>query len=107
MNHLASPGFWQCYRALPVEIRSLADKNFQLLREDPSHPSLHFKKVGRYRSAFPLSGQMVPEYQREDVREIIEYSYRILYQVGDSTISILTLIHGAHLLPSTPPRMDG
>ena len=51
MNHFASPGFWQCYSALPVEIRSLADKNFQLLRENPSHPSLHFKKVGRYRSA--------------------------------------------------------
>ena len=51
MNHFASPGFWQCYRALPGEIRSLADKNFQLLREDASHPSLHFKKVGRYRSA--------------------------------------------------------
>jgi hypothetical protein len=51
MNHFASPGFWHFYKALPAEIRSLADKNFQLLRDDPSHPSLHFKKVGRFRSA--------------------------------------------------------
>ena len=51
MNHFASSGFWQCYKALPAEIKTLADKNFQLLREDPSHPSLHFKKVGRFRSA--------------------------------------------------------
>ena len=51
MNHSASPGFWQCYKALPPEIRDLADKNFALLKDDPSHPSLHFKKVGRYRSA--------------------------------------------------------
>ena len=51
MNHFASPGFWQFYKALPAEIQALADKNFQLLREDPNHPSLHFKKVGRYRSA--------------------------------------------------------
>jgi len=36
---------------LPAEIRTLADKNFRLLRDDPNHPSLHFKKVGRFRSA--------------------------------------------------------
>ena len=29
-------------------MRSLADKNFALLRRDPHHPSLHLKKVGRY-----------------------------------------------------------
>lgn len=51
MNHFASSGFWECYKALPAEIQTLADKNFELLREDPNHPSLHFKKVGRYRSA--------------------------------------------------------
>jgi hypothetical protein len=30
--------------------RELADKNYQLLKRDPNHPSLHFKKVGRFRS---------------------------------------------------------
>lgn len=28
-------------------------------------------------AAFPMSGQMVSEYQRSDIREIVEYSYRI------------------------------
>jgi hypothetical protein len=51
MNHLASPGFWRCYNALRSDIQALADKNFELLGSDPSHPSLHFKKVGRFRSA--------------------------------------------------------
>ena len=51
MNHFASTAFWHHYRALPVNIQALADKNFALLRADPSHPSLHFKKVGRFRSA--------------------------------------------------------
>ena len=51
MNHFASTAFWHHYRALPVNIQALADKNFVLLRADPSHPSLHFKKVGRFRSA--------------------------------------------------------
>jgi hypothetical protein len=26
MKHFASPKFWQCYKALPKEIRDLADK---------------------------------------------------------------------------------
>ncbi|TWT81725.1 hypothetical protein CA13_31780 [Planctomycetes bacterium CA13] len=51
MNHSASPAFWDCYKQLPDAIRTLADKNFTLLKADPHHPSLHFKKVGRYRSA--------------------------------------------------------
>ena len=55
-------------------------------------------------SSFPLSGQMVPEYQREDIREVIEFSYRILYHLGASKISIIALIHGAHPLPDTPPK---
>ena len=46
MKHYASPRFWALYRALPVDIRELADKNYQILKSDPRHPSLHFKKVG-------------------------------------------------------------
>jgi hypothetical protein len=34
-----------------MDIRNLADKNFQLLKADSSHPSLHFKKVGKVWSA--------------------------------------------------------
>jgi hypothetical protein len=51
MNHFASRDFWEYYHALPTEIQNLADKNFALLQADPSHPSLHFKKVGQYWSA--------------------------------------------------------
>lgn len=46
MNHYASPEFWSCYEALPVPVRELANKNFALLKIDPKHPSLHFKRVG-------------------------------------------------------------
>ena len=50
MKHRASPRFWERYRALPADVQRLADANFQLLKADPLHPSLHFKKVGRFRS---------------------------------------------------------
>lgn len=45
-QHFASPRFWQLYRALPEEVRELADRSYALLKADPSHPSLHFKKIG-------------------------------------------------------------
>lgn len=51
MNHFASREFWRCYDALRVAVQELADKSFALLQADSSHPSLHFKKVGRFRSA--------------------------------------------------------
>ena len=51
MRHYASPKFWLLYEALPIEVRELADKNFQILRLDPRHPSLHFKKLGEHWSA--------------------------------------------------------
>jgi hypothetical protein len=48
MKHLASRSFWQAYSNLPEHIRALADKNYALLKADPQHPSLQFKKVGRF-----------------------------------------------------------
>jgi len=41
----ATPRFWAAYRDLPPEIRNVAQKAYRLFRENPGHPSLHFKKV--------------------------------------------------------------
>jgi hypothetical protein len=51
VTHQASPAFWACYHALPAPIQALADKAFGLLRTDPRHPALHFKRVGAFWSA--------------------------------------------------------
>ena len=40
--------FWTFYEKLPKDIQGLADKNFALLKENPEHPSLYLKTVGRY-----------------------------------------------------------
>jgi hypothetical protein len=47
VKHFATPQFWRRYRQLSPEVRALADKNFQLLKADPKHPSLHFKKIDK------------------------------------------------------------
>lgn len=51
MKHRATPAFWERYRALPREVQDLADRCFARLEDDPLHPSLYFKKVGRLLSA--------------------------------------------------------
>jgi len=51
VTHYASRTFWARYEALPARIRAIADKSFDLLQRDPQHPSLHFKRVGRFWSA--------------------------------------------------------
>jgi hypothetical protein len=48
MRHLASRAFWQAYDKLPEPVRALADKNYALLKTNPQHPSLQFKKIGRF-----------------------------------------------------------
>jgi len=48
LKHYANPTFWEKYKELPENIKKLANRNFELLKKNPYHPSLHLKKVGRY-----------------------------------------------------------
>jgi hypothetical protein len=48
MNHFTVASFWKSYDLLPKSIQVLADKNYELLKINPKHPSLHFKKIDRY-----------------------------------------------------------
>jgi hypothetical protein len=48
VRHFASAAFWAAYERLQENVRTLADKNYELLKETPRHPSLQLKKVGRF-----------------------------------------------------------
>jgi hypothetical protein len=39
--------FWRRYRALPAEVRMLAQKNYRLWSANAFHSSLHFKSIGK------------------------------------------------------------
>ena len=47
----------------------------------------------------PLTGRVVEQYQRDDIREVYEGRYRMIYRVLPDRIDILTVRHGARLLP--------
>jgi plasmid stabilization system protein ParE len=51
---------------------------------------------------YPFSGRTVhtvPEYEAQDIREIIEKPYRIIYRIKPDRIDVLAVIHGAQPLP--------
>jgi hypothetical protein len=40
-----TPDFWQLYEALPVQVKQLARKSYQLWSKNAFHPSLRFKRI--------------------------------------------------------------
>jgi plasmid stabilization system protein ParE len=52
----------------------------------------------------PMSGRQVPELGREDVREILRRSYRIVYRILDDRVQVLTVFEGHRRLP--PDLLD-
>lgn len=52
-------------------------------------------------SQLPHSGRRVPEFDREDLRELLERPYRIIYRVkaAEGQIDIVTLWHYRRILP--------
>ncbi len=50
-NHVINDDFWAAYNNLPQNVQRSTLRKIELLLENPMHPSLYFKKVGRLWSA--------------------------------------------------------
>lgn len=48
---------------------------------------------------FPFSGRIVPELTNDRVREVLEGNYRIIYEVNDDSIDVMTVFEAHRLLP--------
>jgi len=57
-----------------------------------------FDKVEILKSS-PKSGRVVPESNRDDIRELIYGNYRLIYRVDKNILSVLTVRHGKQILP--------
>jgi toxin ParE1/3/4 len=48
---------------------------------------------------FPRLGALVPEYEDESLRELIESPYGIVYRVHDDRVDVVAVVHGARRMP--------
>jgi len=49
-------------------------------------------------SRLSVSGRKVPEFDDEATRELLVYSYRIIYVVEEEQVTVVSVIHGKQLL---------
>lgn len=47
MKSATLPSFWTAYKSLNQEVRDTAKKAYRLWKQEPFHPSLHFKCTNR------------------------------------------------------------
>jgi len=47
---------------------------------------------------FPKSGRVVPEFNSETIRELIEGNYRIVYKISANQVAIVRVHHAARQL---------
>ena len=65
--------------------------------DSPAYASNVVKKIlsqVRTLAQFPRAGRKVPEFDDEHVRELIVYSYRVIYRLQENEVVIAAIIHG-------------
>jgi toxin ParE1/3/4 len=85
-------------RRAAQDLGSIAD---YIAQDSPAYASIVVKTIisqTRTLFRFPRSGRKVPEFDDEDIRELIAYSYRIIYRVKRDEILIAAVIHGKRAL---------
>lgn len=75
-----------------------------IARDSPRYAALFAQRVVTVLEAMVkerLPGSMVPEYQREEIRERLLHSYRIIVRVRKKqrVLEVVRILHGARLLP--------
>ncbi len=55
--------------------------------------TLEIVKKSEKLNSFPEAGRIVPEMGDNNIRELLIYSYRIIYEISPSKVEVLALIH--------------
>jgi toxin ParE1/3/4 len=69
--------------------------------DSPAYAGIVLKNIvhqTRILQRFPQAGRKVPEFDDEDTRELVIYSYRIIYRLQDNEALIVAVIHGKRVL---------
>jgi plasmid stabilization system protein ParE len=85
-------------RRASEDLAAIAD---YIAADSPTYAGIVVKKVvyqTRALSRFPRSGRKVPEFDDENIRELLVYSYRIIYRLEEREAVIAAVIHGKRML---------
>jgi toxin ParE1/3/4 len=69
--------------------------------DSPAYATIFVRKIvnqTRALASFPRVGRKVPEFDREDTRELIVQSYRVIYRIQGEEVVVATVIHGRRVL---------
>ena len=83
-------------------LRDLEAIDAHIAADDPIAAAKWIDKLlaaAQREARLPHSGHVVRERRREDLRQILVRTYRIVYRVGDRQVEIITVFEGHHLLP--------
>ena len=82
-------------------VRDLDTIATYIAADSPAYAGVVLKNIvnqTRILARFPRAGRKVPEFDDENVRELIVYSYRIIYRLQDDEALIVAVIHGKRIL---------
>ena len=91
------------YRFSPrarADLRHIRDR---VAHDNPRAAAAWLRKLrdrARLAGRSPGLGRKVPEIDREDIREAIAGSYRLVYRVQAKAVVIVTIFEGHRLLPA-------
>lgn len=71
-----------------------------IAKDSPSYASSVVARIidtTKFLEIFPFAGRVVPEENSETLREHFVYSYRVIYEIMDSSVYVLAVMHGKRL----------
>jgi addiction module RelE/StbE family toxin len=80
------------------DLEAIAD---YIAADSPTYAGIVVKKVvnqTKTLARFPRAGRKVPEFDDENIRELLVYSYRIIYRLEGEEVVIAAVIHGKRIL---------
>jgi plasmid stabilization system protein ParE len=69
-----------------------------IAKDSPEYALLMIDRITRRSqqiAQFPRSGRRVPEYDSDEIREVIVRGYRLIYRIRTEQVDVLAVIHGA------------
>jgi addiction module RelE/StbE family toxin len=80
------------------DVEGIAD---YIAKDSPAYAAVVVRNIiaqTKMLSQFPRSGRKVPEFDDDGIRELLAYSYRIIYRIEQGRVIISAVIHGKRTL---------